>query len=133
MAVASEIEQKMMTENRIRWSNSTLVEQIIDGSKTATAWPIEAGLGVDEYNTPLHVGLTYTVYDAETQPRCRVRITSVELARWGDIPARLWREDPAFSGEVSLEAFIGDHYDYFGQPDDEFEFLAIYFEHVETL
>ena len=133
MAVASEIEQKMMTENRIRWSNSTLVEQIIDGSKTATAWRIEAGLGVDEYNTPLHVGLTYTVYDAETQPRCRVRITSVELARWGDIPERLWREDPAFSGEVSLEAFIGDHYDYFGQPDDEFEFLAIYFEHIETL
>lgn len=120
-------------ENRIQWSNNTLVEQIIDGRKTATAWPIESGLGVDAYNTPLHVGLVYTIYDAETKPRCRVRITAVQLARWGAIPERLWREDPAFSGEVSLEAFIGDHYDYFGQPNDDFEFLAIYFELVETL
>lgn len=123
----------MLIENRIRWTNNTLIEQIIDGSKTATAWPIASGLGVDEYNTPLHVGLVYTIYDADTQPRCRVRITCVELARWGDIPERLWCEDPAFSGEVSLEAFISDHYDFFGQPDDDFEFLAIYFEHVETL
>ena len=123
----------MNRENRIRWSNSTLVQQIIDGKKTATAWPIESGLGVDEYNTPIHVGLIYTIYDGETKPRCRVKITAVELARWGDIPERLWREDPAFSGEVSLEAFIRDHYDFFGRPDDDFEFLAIYFKCVEVL
>ena len=120
-------------ENRIRWSDATLVQQIIDGRKTATAWPIASGLGVDAYNTPLHVGLTYTVYDGKTQPRCRVRITGVKLARWGDIPQRLWKEDPAVSGEVSLEAFIQDHNDFFGQPDDNFEFLAIFFELVETL
>ena len=123
----------MNRENRIRWSNSTPVQQIIDGQTTATAWPIESGLGVDEYNTPLHVGLIYTIYDGETKPRCRVKITAVELARWGDIPERLWREDPAFSGEVSLEAFIEDHYDFFGRPDDNFEFLAIYFKRVEVL
>ena len=123
----------MTFENRIRWTNSVLVEQIISGQKTATAWPIASGLGVDEYNTPLHVGLIYTIYDGNTQPRCRVRITTVALARWGDIPERLWREDPAFSGEVSLQAFVNDHYDFFGQPDDDFEFLAIYFELVEAL
>ena len=123
----------MMGEHRIQWSNSTLVEQIVDGRKTATAWPIESGLGVDAYNTPLHVGQIYTVFYAETQPRCRVRITAVHLACWGAIPDRLWREDPALSGEVSLQAFIADHYDYFGQPSDAFEFLAIYFELVEAL
>ena len=123
----------MNGENRIRCSNSTLVEQIIEGRKTATAWPIESGLGVDEYNTPLHVGLVYTVYDTDTQPRCRVKMTAVELARWGDIPERLWREDPALSGEISLAAFIGDHFEYFGRPDDDFEFLAIFFECVEVL
>ena len=123
----------MNRENRIKWSNSTLVQQIVDGQKTATAWPIESGLGVDEYNTPLHVGLIYTVYDAETKPRCRVRITGVELVRWGNIPQRLWREDPALSGNVSLEAFIDDHYDFFDRPDDDFEFLAIYFKCVEVV
>ncbi len=122
-----------MYKHRIKWDNSVLVEQIINGRKTATAWPIESGLGVDEYNTPLHVGLVYTIYDGETTPRCQVRITAVELAKWGHIPERLWQEDPAFSGEVSLEAFIGDHYDYFGQPGDDFEFLAIYFELIKIL
>ncbi len=122
-----------MNENRIRWTDPTLVQQIIDGDKTATAWPIASALGVDEYNTPLHVGLTYTIYDAAKQPRCRVRITGVALVAWGDIPERLWTEDPAISGEVSLEAFKADHYDFFQQPADDFEFLAIYFELVETL
>ena len=110
-----------------------LVQQIIDGTKTATAWLIESALGVDQYNTPLHVGFVYTVYDADTRPRCRIRITRIELARWGDIPERLWREDPAIAGDVGLQPFRRDHYDYFGQPDDDFEFLAIYFDHLETL
>ncbi|MEM9777613.1 MAG: ASCH domain-containing protein [Chloroflexota bacterium] len=123
----------MMIENRIQWNDSNLIEQIIDGRKTATAWPIESGLGLDDYNTPLHVGLVYTVYDAKLNPCCRIRVTQVELVSWGSIPERLWREDPAFSGHTSLEAFINDHYDFFGQPDDDFEFLAIYFEQVETL
>ncbi|MEM7334735.1 MAG: ASCH domain-containing protein [Chloroflexota bacterium] len=119
--------------HRIKWDNSILVEQIINGRKTATAWPIESSLGVDEYNTPLHVGLIYTIFDKETKPRCQIRVTAVELATWGAIPERLWREDPAFSGEVSLSAFIDDHNDYFGHPNDEFEFLAIYFELVAIL
>lgn len=122
-----------LPEHRIRWTDLTLVEQIVDGRKTATAWPIEAALGVDAYNTPIHVGYVYTVYDPETTPRCRIRITQVELVRWGDIPERLWHEDPAITGEVSLEAFVEDHLDYFEQPDDAFEFLAIYFELIETL
>ena len=120
-----------MTEHRIQWTESRLIEQIIEGSKRGTAWPIEPATGLDDYNTPLHVGYIYTIYDGDKQPRCKVRITGIELARWGKIPDRIWQEDPALSGEVSLEGFIGDHYDYFGQPDDDFEFLAIYFERVE--
>ncbi|MEM7346817.1 MAG: ASCH domain-containing protein [Chloroflexota bacterium] len=118
-------------EHRITWSNSILIDQIIDGSKTATAWHIESALGLDAYNTPLYVGCIYTVYNSEHTPRCKIRITGVDLARWGNIPERVWREDPAISGEVSLAAFIGDHYDFFNQPDESFEFLAIYIVRVE--
>ena len=118
-------------EHRMQWTQSELIDQIVDGSKTATVRCIEWSEGFDDYNTPLHVGATYTVYDGHRQPRCRLRLTAIELARWGAIPERLWREDPAALGEVSLEAFLADHYDFFGRPDDDFEFLALYFQRVD--
>ncbi len=119
-------------EYRMQWNQSELVEQIVEGLKTATVWFIEWGTGIDEYNSPLQVGQIYTIYNGQFQARCKVRLTGVELTRWGAIPERLWQEDPAASGERSLEAFIGDHYDFFGQPDDTFEFLAVYFELIEA-
>ena len=103
----------------------------VDGTKTATVRRVEWSEGYDDLNTPLHVGMTYGVHDRDGRERCRVRITAIELARWGAIPERLWREDPAMSGEVSLDAFKGDHYDFFDQPDDDFEFLAIHFERID--
>lgn len=115
-------------KHRMQWSDSRLIEQIIDGRKTATVRRLSESEGIDEYNTALHVGEVYQVYDANRRPRVTIRLTAIELATWGDIPEALWRRDPAVSGEVSEAAFRGDHADYFGDPSDDFEYLALYFE-----
>jgi uncharacterized protein YhfF len=116
----------------MQWYQSELIDQIIEGSKTATVRPIAWSEGLDAFNTALHCGATYTVYDRAETPRCRVRITGIELARWDAIPELLWRRDPAVNGEVGLEAFRADHWDYFDQPDDAYEFLALYFDHIDA-
>ena len=124
--------EAMRTENRMQWSTQPeLIEQIIDGVKTATVTRLEWQDGYDEYSTPLRVGEIYTVYDGERIARCRVRVTALERTRWGEIPERLWRRDPATTGETSLEAFMGDHYEFFGRPDAGFEFVAVYFDRLE--
>ena len=122
----------MSGEHRMQWSTQPeLIDQIIDGVKTATVTRLEWQNGYDEYSTALRVGEVYTVYDGERIARCRVRITALELARWGDIPERLWRRDPATTGQTSLAAFVGDHDEYFGHPGPDFEFLAVYFDRVD--
>lgn len=115
----------------MQWFQSELIDQIIDGSKTATVRFVAWSEGLDAYNTALHVGTTYTVFDRSEQARCRVRLTAIELVRWDDIPERLWRRDPAVSGAVGLEAFRADHVGYFDNPADDFEFLAVYFDRVD--
>ena len=116
----------------MQWSTQPeLIEQIIDGVKTATVTRLEWQDGYDEYSTPLRVGEIYTVYDGERVARCRVRVTALELTRWGEIPERLWRRDPATTGETGLEAFMADHYEFFGCPDAGFEFVAVYFDRVD--
>ena len=115
-------------KHRMQWSDSRLIEQIIDGHKTATVRRLAESEGIDEYNTALHVGEVYQVYDANRQPRVAIRLTAVELATWGNLPEELWRRDPAVSGEVSEAAFRADHDGYFGYPSGGFEFLALYFD-----
>lgn len=117
-------------KHRMQWLDFRLIEQIIDGRKTATVRRLPEGAGIDDYNTALHVGAIYQVYDADCQPRVAVRLTAVELARWGDLPETLWRRDPAVSGEVSEAAFRADHAAFFDYPSDDFEFLALYFDPV---
>ena len=119
-----------MGEHRMQWNDSVLIDQIVAGVKTATVRPLEWSEGLDSYNTPIRCGAVYTVYDADRTPRCRIRITAIELCTWGAIPDALWQRDPAADGSVSLEAFRGDHDHYFGWPSDDYEFLAIYFEPV---
>ena len=114
----------------MQWNDSVLIDQIIAGVKTATVRPLEWSEGLDCYNTAIHCGAVYTVYNAERTPRCRIRITGIELCTWGAIPDSLWQRDPAADGRVSLEAFRADHDDYFGRPTDDHEFLAIYFQPV---
>jgi uncharacterized protein YhfF len=56
--------------------------------------------------------------------RCTIRITAMELCRWGAIPERLWRGET----NTSADEFRADHIDYFENPVDDFEFVAYYFE-----
>ena len=112
----------------MQWLDRRLIDQIIECRKTATVRRLPESAGIDEYNTALHVGEVYQVYDGECQPRVAIRLMAVELASWGDLPEALWRRDPAVSGEVSEAAFRADHAGYFGHPSDDFEFLALYFE-----
>lgn len=115
-------------KHRMQWSDRRLIEQIIDGRKTATVRRLPESAGIDRYNTALHVGAVYQVYDAERQPCVAIRLTAVELARWGNLPEALWCRDPSVSGEVSEAAFRADHAGYFGHPSNDFEFLALYFD-----
>ncbi len=116
--------------HRMQWADDRLIEQIVDGRKTATVRHLSDSAELDDYNTALDVGAIYQIYDGERQVRATVRLTAVALVRWGDLPEDLWRRDPAATGEVSEAAFRSDHFDYFGRPSDDYEFLAVYFDQV---
>lgn len=110
---------------RIQFVSDRLVDQIIDGIKTASVVTLdEVDVDEDEYNHALVVGHYYEVYDSKLKPRCIIRVTAMELCRWDNIPERLWK------GETNTDAdeFRADHIDYFGVPSDDFEFVAYYFE-----
>ncbi len=109
---------------RIQFVSDRLVEQIINGEKTASVVELdEVDLDEDAYNHALVVGQYYDVYDLSLANRCTIRITAMELCRWEAIPERLWR------GETNESAgeFQADHIDYFENPADDFEFVAYYF------
>jgi uncharacterized protein YhfF len=113
---------------RIQFVSDRLVEQIIQGRKTASV----AGLGeVDkdqgEYDNALVVGEYYDVYDSALVCRCTIRIVGMELCQWNKIPERLWRGET----NANAEEFREDHRDYFDNPADDFEFVAYYFELVK--
>ena len=115
---------------RIQFVSDRLVEQILEGRKTASV----AGLGEvefpeDEGNSALVCGDFYHVLDSHRTVRCTIRIVALELCRWDSIPERLWR------GETNgcADEFREDHLDYFGDGNplpDDFEFIAYYFERV---
>ena len=112
---------------RIEFVSDNLVQQIIEGRKTASVVELESvNIDEDEYNHALVVGHTYEVYDIIHNPRCVIRITGMELCRWDTIPERLWK------GETNQSAneFRADHLEYFDYPDDDFEFIAYYFNLV---
>ena len=110
---------------RIQFVSDALVEQIVDGRKTASVAALdEVDVAEDEYNDALVVGQLYDVYDSGLVQRATIRITTMELCRWDSIPERLWRGE----GNISANEFREDHVDYFGDPGDDFEFVAYYFE-----
>jgi uncharacterized protein YhfF len=106
-----------------------LVKQIEDGLKTASVCRLgEADIKESEYDDILVVGEHYDVYDSEYSVRAVIRITGMELFRWGSIPKWLWE------GETNedAEGFREDHIDYFGftkdnPPDADFEFIGYRF------
>jgi len=110
----------------MQWYDDALISQIMRGQKTATVRPLDAAL--DSYNTALHCGAVHSVHDKAGSLRCHIRVTGINLVNWGAIPDALWQRDPPAIGVASLEAFKADHWDFFGQPSDDFAFLAIYFD-----
>jgi uncharacterized protein YhfF len=117
-----------MSRRRIQFVSDDLVKQIVEGRKTASVVPLgEVDLKEDEYNDALVVGEHYDVHDSTLTRRATIRIVAMDLCRWDSIPERLWR------GETNGSAaeFRKDHADYFGNPTDDFEFVAYYFELVE--
>lgn len=112
---------------RIQFVSDALVQEIVDGIKTASV----VGLGdVDiadgNYDDPLVVGEFYDVYDSALTVQATIRVVAMELCRWDAIPERLWRGE----GNVDADGFKVDHVDFFHNPTADFEFIAFYFENV---
>ena len=112
---------------RIQFVSDALVDQIVDGRKTASVVAIaEVDVAEDEYNDALVVGRYYDVYDNQLKRRTTIRIVAMELCRWDSIPERLWRGET----NTSADEFRSDHVGYFDNPEADFEFVAYYFEVV---
>ena len=120
---------------RIQFVSDGLVQEIVDGIKTASVVGLgEADIADGDYDDPLVVGEFYDVYDSALTVQARIRVVAMELCRWDAIPERLWRGE----GNVDAEAFKTDHVEFFGNPNDDdkgiaddFEFIAYYFENVK--
>ena len=114
-----------MKNLKIQFVSDTLVQQIVAGRKTASVVALdEVDVKEDEYNDALVVGRHYDVYDSKLERRATIRITAMELCRWDAIPERLWRGET----NTGADEFRSDHEEYFGNPGDDFEFVAYYFE-----
>ena len=117
-----------LTNRRIQFVSDTLVQQIVEGRKTASVARLgEVDVVDGEYDDPLVVGEYYDVYDSTLVVRGTIRIVGLELCRWEEIPERLWRGE-VNSSEVE---FRRDHLDYFENPGPDFEFVAYYFRLVQ--
>jgi uncharacterized protein YhfF len=113
---------------RIQFVSDTLVEQIVEGKKTASVVRLgEVDISDGDYDDPLVVGEYYDVYDSTLTPRATIRIVEMELCRWDAIPERLWRGET----NTSADEFRDDHVDYFGNVGPDFEFVAFYFHLAE--
>ncbi|WOO43324.1 ASCH domain-containing protein [Rubellicoccus peritrichatus] len=119
----------MAKKHRMTFTFDRLIDQIIEGRKTATVESIEDQGYLDEWDTELGIGYVYTVHDSKRRPRCRIKVVKLELCRWEAIPEWLWR------GETNSNAdeFREDHLDYFDNPRKGFEFVGVEFELVEVL
>lgn len=100
-----------------------LIDQIIAGVKTASTERVDNQGEVDEWDSAMEVGAVYTVYDSKRVPRCKIRITSIRLCQWSDIPEWLWRGE----GNSNAEEFREDHDSFFDFPGADFEFVGYEF------
>ncbi|MFC2094808.1 ASCH domain-containing protein [Candidatus Bipolaricaulota bacterium] len=113
---------------RIQFVSDALVQEIVDGIKTASVVDLgDVDVADGDYDDPLVVGELYDVYDSTLTVKATIRVVAMELCRWDAIPERLWRGE----GNVDAEEFKADHIDYFENPNGDFEFIAYYFEKAE--
>ncbi|THC40023.1 hypothetical protein C2862_22645 [Massilia sp. Mn16-1_5] len=109
-----------------------MVREVIAGHKTVTADTVEdyykgyGELGDGGYAA----GDLIDVYDLKGRPRCTIRATKVEIIRFGDIPEAVWRGETFGSAQEFRDVHVRclPHLDL----HDEFEFVALHFELVET-
>lgn len=110
---------------RVQFVSDALVQQIVEGRKTASVVRLgEVDVADGDYDDPLVVGEIYDVYDSALAARAAIRIVAMDLCRWDAIPERLWRGET----NSSADEFRADHVDYFANPPSDFEFVAYYFE-----
>ena len=110
---------------RMQFVSDALVQQVVEGRKTASVTRLgEVDIADGDYDDPLVVGEYYDVYDSSLAVRATIRVTGMELCQWDNIPERLWRGET----NTCADEFRLDHLDYFGTPDQNFEFVAYYFE-----
>ncbi|WP_229467564.1 ASCH domain-containing protein [Massilia sp. Mn16-1_5] len=113
-------------------NDDSLVREVIAGHKTVTADTVEdyykgyGELGDGGYAA----GDLIDVYDLKGRPRCTIRATKVEIIRFGDIPEAVWRGETFGSAQEFRDVHVRclPHLDL----HDEFEFVALHFELVET-
>ncbi|MBD3367190.1 MAG: GNAT family N-acetyltransferase [Candidatus Eisenbacteria bacterium] len=117
-------EDRPRRRRRLRFVSDDLVDQIVRGTKTASICRLgEVDLIEDVFDDPLFVGEAYDVFDMNGARRTTVRVLGMELARWDDIPERLWRGE----GNRSVDEFREDHVGYLEDPGPDTEFVAYYF------
>ena len=112
--------------------DDSLVREVIAGHKTVTADTVEdyykgyGELGDGGYAA----GDLIDVYDLKGRPRCTIRATKVEIIRFGAIPEAVWRGETFGSAQEFRDVHVRclPHLDL----HDEFEFVALHFELVET-
>lgn len=113
---------------RIQFAFDELIDQIIDGIKTASATELkDIHKDVNEYDQAIFLGEKYEVYDSTFRARTKIRITGMEICRWDSIPERLWKGEE----NKNADEFRQDHINYFNNPSNEFEFAAYYFEQIK--
>ena len=113
-------------------NDDSLVREVMAGHKTVTADTVEdyykgyGELGDGGYAA----GDIIDVYDLKGRRRCTIRATRVEIIRFGAIPEAVWRGETFGSAQEFRDVHVRclPHLDL----HDDFEFVALHFELVET-
>jgi uncharacterized protein YhfF len=108
-------------------NDDSLIQEIINGQKTATATSAARYYEAEEYDSGgWEVGDIVDVYDLKKRLRCVIRITEVYPVLFGDIPDKLWKGEAC----KSQEHFQDIHRECWSQYqlDDDFKLIATHFE-----
>jgi len=114
-------------------NDDRLVRQVLKGKKTATVDILsDFHKSFGEYDDGSYEeGDIVEVYDLKQKLRCKIEISEIYPAVFGDIPEKLWRGE----GNLNEEEFRKDHISCWSNNniDDDFEMMAIHFKLVEKI
>ena len=69
-----------MKEYRMSFTSDHLIDQIIDGRKTASVEWLDKQGELNEWDRALKTGRVYTVCDSNRIPKCKIRVVEMELS-----------------------------------------------------